>query len=88
MPGLAQVTDRATIFDAPAGRVVEAYAEGAVGRDAVRAFYARTLPQLGWRADGADRYAREGETLRLEFPEAWPDSAPNRLLVRFFLSPG
>lgn len=86
MPGLVQLAERNVVFDAPSGRIVEAYAEGSVARDAVRSFYARTLPQLGWRGQGGDRYVREGETLRLEFPDA--RAGGNRVLVRFFLSPG
>jgi hypothetical protein len=85
MPGLTQLAERNVVFDAPSGRIVEAYAEGPVAREAVLGFYARTLPQLGWRGQG-DRYVREGETLRLEFPDARPGSG--RVLVRFFLSPG
>ena len=88
MPGLSQLIDGEVVFDAPSGRIVEVYAEGAVARDAVRAFYARTLPQLGWRASGADSYAREGETFRLEFPDRRRGAGPERLIVRFFLSPG
>jgi hypothetical protein len=86
MPGLTQLVERNVVFDAPSGRIVEAYAEGSVARDAVRSFYARTLPQLGWRGQGGDRYVREGEILRLEFPDA--RAGGNRVIVRFFLSPG
>ena len=86
MPGLTQLGERNIVFDAPSGRIVEAYAEGGVAREAVRSFYARTLPQLGWRRLGGDRYVREGETLRLEFPG--PRNGADRLIVRFFLSPG
>jgi hypothetical protein len=86
MPGLTQLTERNVLFDAPSGRIVEAYAEGRVAREAVRSFYARTLPQLGWRGQGSDRYVREGETLRLEFQDT--HAAGNRVLVCFFLSPG
>lgn len=85
MPGLTQLADRNVVFDAPSGRIVEAYATGAVAAEAVREFYAGTLPQLGWRGIGGDRYVREGETLRLEFPDA---PADDRVLVRFYLSPG
>jgi len=85
MPGLTQLADRNVVFDAPSGRIVEAYAEGPIAREAVRNFYARTLPQLGWRTQGADHYVRDGETLRLEFPGARPGG---RTMVRFFLSPG
>lgn len=83
MPGLVQVGDRSSVFDSPAGRVAEITASGRVSPDEVRAFYSRTLPQLGWRALGHDRYGREGETLRLEFPGP---AAP--LVVRLFLAPG
>ena len=40
------------VFDTPAGRIVEAVASGAVTRDEVLAFYAETLPQLGWDEGG------------------------------------
>jgi hypothetical protein len=63
--------------------VVEALAEGAPTRAAVLAFYDATLPQLGWRVDGAGRFAREGERLVIEFPPA----PAGRTQVRFFLSP-
>jgi hypothetical protein len=84
MPGLRQLVERNVVFDAPSGRIVEAYAEGQVARDAVRRFYARTLPQLGWRKRTGDFYSREGETLRLEFPDARSGGITT---VRFFLSP-
>jgi hypothetical protein len=82
MTGLAAAGEP-TVFDAPQGRVVEALAEGTATRSAVLAFYAATLPQLGWRADGVGRYAREGERLVIEFPPA----PAGRTQVRFFLSP-
>lgn len=84
MPGLTQLTDRNVVFDAPSGRIIEAYAEGPVAREAVRSFYARTLPQLGWRQRNGELYVRDGETLRLEFPGA---QSGGRTMVRFFLSP-
>ncbi len=90
MPGLRALPDDSTVFDAPAGRVVEAWAEGSVAREAVLSFYATTLPQLGWSATGSDLFRREGETLRLEFPLAGPrgNRASGTLLIRFYLSPG
>ncbi len=68
MPGLRQAEAEALVFDSPWGRVVEAYASGTVPRDRVLAFYAETLPQLGWSPRGPALYEREGETLLLEFP--------------------
>ena len=84
MPGLVEVAEAGLVFDAPGGRIVEAYASGAVDRDAVLRFYAETLPQLGWQRLGAARFRREGETLDVEFSGA-AGAAP--LTVRFALSP-
>jgi hypothetical protein len=81
MPGLA-AQGEASVFDAPQGRVVDATAQGAPSRAAVLDFYARTLPQLGWRSEGEGRFAREGERLVLEFP-----ASQGATLVRFFLRP-
>ena len=82
MPGLAEVPDAGVVFDKPAGRIVEAYAEGAVSRAAVTAFYLGTLPNLGWRAKAEALFQREGELLRLGF--LGDDGA---LVVRFTLRP-
>ena len=49
MPGLDAVREAGVWFDTPQGRIVEAYATGPVTRGAIEAFYAETLPQLGWR---------------------------------------
>ncbi len=70
------------VFDKPAGRIVEAYAEGAVSRAAVTTFYISTLPNLGWRAKAEALFQREGELLRLGF--MGDDGA---LVVRFTLQP-
>src|SRR5215472_5335669 len=68
MPGLSVLSGQDVVFDAPGGRVVEAWAEGRVSREAVLSFYGSTLPQLGWTAAAPDLFRRDGETLRLEFP--------------------
>ena len=90
MPGLRPLAGEGTVFDAPGGRIVEAWAEGGVGREAVLSFYGTTLPQLGWSTAGVDRFRREGEMLRLEFPPQGPRGTrtPGTLLIRFYLSPG
>ncbi len=83
MSGLVLVAGAGTVFDSPQGRIVEAYAKGAVQQKAVLDFYAQTLPQLGWTSLGPAAYRREGETLRLElYPEK------DGLTVRFYLAPG
>jgi len=90
MPGLQALAGEGTVFDAPGGRIVEAWAQGSVAREAVLSFYATTLPQLGWARASAELYRREGETLRLEFPPQGPrgPGGAGALLVRFYLSPG
>ncbi|MFQ6017982.1 MAG: hypothetical protein ACE5KF_07280 [Kiloniellaceae bacterium] len=82
MPGLAEVPEAGVVFDKPSGRIVEAYAEGALSRAAVTAFYRKTLPQLGWRARGATAFSREGEQLELVILGGDGD-----LIVRFTLQP-
>jgi len=82
MAGLVH-TGESSVFDAPSGRVVETVVEGNATPAAVLSFYAGTLPQLGWRRDGANQYVRESERLVIEFP---PEIG-GRTQVRFFLSP-
>jgi hypothetical protein len=82
MPGLAENADAAAVFDKPSGRIANAEAKGAVSADAVRRFYAATLPQLGWQALSGEQYRRDRERLRLSF--AGRDGA---LTVRFELLP-
>ena len=82
MPDLQPVAGSALAFDKPQGRIVEAQAKGKVTRAAVLAFYAQTLPQLGWKPAGRDAWRREGETLRLDF-----HGADGVLTVGFTLSP-
>ena len=67
MPGLAEVEGAGVVFDKPSGRIVEAYARGAVTREAVASFYRDTLPQLGWSETAGLTFAREGESLAIEF---------------------
>lgn len=82
MPGLAEQADAAVSFDSPYGRIAEAVAAGAVGREVVLGFYAETLPALGWRQTGPARFEREGEVLELRFA-----NEDRRLVVRFSLAP-
>ena len=86
MPGLSEVKDAGVVFDKPDGRIVEAYAEGDLKRDAVIGFYSDTLPQLGWTkakaAGAAATFRREGENLALDFLDGG-----GALVVRFTLTP-
>jgi hypothetical protein len=67
MVGLRNVKDGLVVFDKPEGRIVEVETHGRVTRAAVEKFYAATLPQLGWVADGEHEWHREAEGLRLDF---------------------
>jgi hypothetical protein len=82
MAGLSEVEGAGVAFDKPGGRIVEAFAHGAVAKTAVRRFYRETLPQLGWRRVGPDAYAREGEMLKLHYLGTDGD-----LTVRYTLQP-
>lgn len=85
MRALEERRESGLVFDTPAGRIVEAYATGPVERAQVLAFYAETLPQLGWTPAGEARFRREGEVLTLEFPAAGVGA--RGLTVRFSLAP-
>lgn len=82
MPGLSEVPDAGLVFDKPSGRIVQAYAEGQVHKAEVLDFYQQTLPQLGWRAEGEDRFARENEALTLLVREM-----TDGVVVEFRLAP-
>lgn len=82
MPGLASMPNADVVFDKPEGRIVEAKAIGTTTRAKVEAFYAASLPPLGWKAAGTDRWLRDAEQLRLDFAEA-----SGKLTVGFTLSP-
>lgn len=82
MPGLVAVADAGMRFDSPAGRIVESVYEGGGDREAVSAFYAATLPELGWVADAPDQFRREGELLEIDY-----FGAGEALTVRFTLAP-
>ena len=82
MPGLKPVPNSDIVFDKPEGRIVEARAEGATTRAKVEAFYAASLPPLGWKPAGRDVWQRDTERLRLDFT-----GSGTRLAVGFSLSP-
>ncbi len=82
MAGLKEVPASSIVFDTPQGRIVETFATGKVTRAKVLEFYARTLPQLGWRPAGESVFHREKEILTLEFP-----GVGGTLTVRFALAP-
>lgn len=85
MPGLVEVPGDTMEFEGPTGRIVEVLAAGDVSAAAVEAFYAETLPQLGWRLEAPGRYRRDDEILSLAVAPA-PEGASGAA-VRFRLRP-
>jgi hypothetical protein len=82
MPGLAEDRAAAVIFDKPEGRIVTLAARGRVSRKAVLQYYARALPQLGWKKTRPGRFRRDGEVLLLTISGTGKD-----LAVRISLAP-
>jgi len=64
--GLAEQTDKSTVFDAPLGRIITAYATGTVDADEVRDFYDDALPPLGWEKTGEGSFRRKAEVLKID----------------------
>ena len=81
-PGLVEDAGARVAFDKPEGRIVQALARGRASAVAVRAFYAETLPALGWQAAGAERWTRGAEALRLTL-----EAADGVVVVRFAIAP-
>lgn len=67
LPLMAGLDETASApFETAQGRIVRVEAAGSVRADAVRAYYAETLPQLGWRRTGDAEtltFTRAGERL-------------------------
>lgn len=82
MPGLVFVAGSDLVFDKPEGRIVEAQAQGALSRAKVQAFYAASLPQLGWKKISLDHWQRDAERLQLDFR-----GQDGHLTVSFTISP-
>jgi hypothetical protein len=64
--GLVEQKDKSTVFDAPLGRIVTAYATGKVPADDVYDFYDDALPPLGWEKTGEGTFHRKAETLKID----------------------
>lgn len=81
-PWLVEDAGSRVAFDKPEGRIVQALASGRTNPAAVRSFYADTLPALGWKPAGADRWTRGTETLDLNL-----ETANSGVVVRFAIAP-
>jgi hypothetical protein len=75
--GLKEQAEKATVFDTPLGRIVNAYATGNVKPAAVLDFYDDTLPALGWDRQKTGTYHRKNEILKID---VWgPDEGPTNV---------
>jgi len=81
-PGLAEDADARVAFDKPEGRIVQAVASGRADPTGVRAFYAETLPGLGWLPTGEHMWTRGRETLRMKL-----ETKGGIIVVRFAIAP-
>ena len=63
--GLEEVPGEGMVFDSAYGRVVTAVARGRADISAVRTFYRRVLPALGWEQEAGNSYRRDGERLTI-----------------------
>ena len=88
MDGLKQAEEEAVSFDAPSGRIIEAYAQSnRIEKQKIMNFYDKTLPQLGWKRLPAKNgssfsYEREGETLTISVDDGTPVSVRFELMTR------
>jgi hypothetical protein len=64
--GLTEQKDKTTVFDAPVGKLITAYATGNLKPADVVEFYDSTLPQLGWQKTASGTYHRKAQTLKID----------------------
>lgn len=83
MKGLEEVKEQAMLFDKPGGRIASVVAVSkAVNPAEIEAFYAESLPQLGWKKTAVNQYVRDEDKLVLELVKRPPVT-----VVHFTLSP-
>lgn len=83
MDKMTELPDQALIFDKGEGRVIEsAVLAGALSEKEVLDFYNRSLPALGWKSAGPQRFLRNEDQLIVKW-EKVGDGA----VVRFSVSP-
>ncbi len=66
MQGLAVRDEMMTVFDTPAGRIIEIIAFSDHSPDAVDAYYRGVLPHIGWIQAPSLAWSREDEILSIE----------------------
>ena len=66
-PGLFEAPGDGVSFESSGIRIVTATARGSVNISAVKRFYLKSLPPLGWSVNRAGTYFRQDELLTLRF---------------------
>src|SRR3546814_13035596 len=61
MPGLKELPHGGLVFDKPGGRIVEAFARGAIAPQAVIDFYDQPPPPHGWEAEAREEGVSVGK---------------------------
>jgi hypothetical protein len=74
MPGMAEKSDTAIVFENPGARVLETTLKIKASPEAVAKFYSETLPQLGWTENSPRRFIRESEELEISMERAGEDT--------------
>lgn len=67
MPGLTERPDSLVLFDKAEGRIAEITMTSTQSQIDVLAYYAETLPALGWYAENPQVWRRRGEELTVRF---------------------
>ena len=83
-PGLTELSDQAADFETPAGRIIDAAAQGEVVSITVSTFYDKTLPALGWVREGPGLFVRDHERLTITVA---PAARKGWVTARFSLRP-
>ncbi len=82
---MEKMFDEGLGFDSPAGSIMSSSYETKISLERVRNFYAKTLPQMGWKLVKKDEkksvFKRENEKLEIEFA-----IQNNKNVAKFFIS--
>ncbi len=82
---MEKMFDEGLGFDSSAGSIMSSSYETKISLEKVRNFYAKTLPQMGWKLAKKDKkksvFKRENDKLEIEF-----GVQNNKNVVKFFIS--
>lgn len=82
---MEKIFDEGLGFDSASGSIMSSSYKSKVALEKVKSFYAKTLPQMGWKLIKSDKkksvFEREKEKLEIEFM-----TQEKQKIVRFFIS--